>query len=202
MSDNIESILSEIEFLIARKNVAKRGLLPKNKYIDLLIQIKTQYGILASLYMQKGENLFAFQALLCSADILFEVCELEPKQIRINKLDVLLDRLTKITADCYDLNLNRRAFVAIGHLNYYLGNYIVAEEYIQKAFDDFDYSMSTFQLYIKVLDKQRKYEKMLTLTKEYLTMSPGFHDKCSLECLSVPNILHSLYAPAYKELFY
>lgn len=202
MSYNIENVLSEIEFLIARKNVAKREPLPKNEYIDLLIQIKTQYDISASLYMQEGENLFACQALLHSADILFEACELEPRQIKINKLDILRDRLIEITADCCDLNLNRKAFAAIGRLNYYLGNYIAAEEYVQKAFDDYDYSVPTFQLYMKVLDRQCKYEKMLTLTKDYLSMSPGFHDKCSLEHFFVPNILHSLYASAYKELFH
>ena len=202
MSDKIERTLSEIEFLIARKNVAKRDLLPKGEYIDLLVEIKNQYNALASLYMNEDEKLFACQSLLHSANVLFEICEIEPNKVEKHQLYNLRDYLIELMVDCYDLDINRNAFVAIGQLCYYLGDYIAAEEYIQKAFDDYDYSVSTFQLYMKVLDQQRKYEKMLILMQNYLNMSIGFHDKCSIESFLVPNILHSPYASTYKSLFH
>lgn len=202
MSDKIESTLSEIEFLVAKKNIAKRDLFPKSEYIDLLSQIENQYNALALLYIDEDEKLFACQALLHRANILFEICDLEPNRVEKRRLYDLSDYLIKLAADCYDLDINRNIFVAISQLRYSLGDYIVAEEYIQKAFDDYDYSIPTFQLYMKILDKQCKYKKMLILMKSYLNMSIGFHDKCSIESFLVPNILHSPYASLYKSLFY
>lgn len=201
MTNEIESTLSEIEFLMARKSVAKRELLLKGEYIDLLDQIKNQYNTLASLYMKENEKPFACQALLHGANVLFEMCEQEPNKVKKSQLQSLSDCLIELTTDCWDLDISRNAFVAIGRLFYYLGNYITAEEHIKKAYDDYDYSVSTFQLYMKVLDKQRKYKTMLTLMENYLNMDTGFHDKCYIESFFVPNILHSPYAPIYESLF-
>lgn len=201
MANEIEHILSEIEFLAARKCVAKRELLPKDEYIDLLNQIEKQYNTLASLYMKENEKLFACQALLHGANILFEICEQEPNKVEKSQLQSLSDYLIELAADCYDFDISRNAFVAIGQLCNYLGDYATAEEYIKKAYDDYDYSVSTFQLYMKVLDTQRKYKTMLTLMENYLNMGTGFHDKCYIESFFVPNILHSPYASTYESLF-
>lgn len=202
MSCGIENKLSEIDLLIAKKKLAKKGLLPKDEYINLLAQINAQYEALFTLYAKEGEILFACQAVLRSADILFELFEIVPDKIGKNQLQNLRDRFIKLSKECYDLEINRNFFVAIARLNYCLNEFIAAEEYIQKAFDDYDYSVSTFQLYMIILDKQRKYEKMLFLMKKYLNMSAGFHEKCSIDNFHVPNILLSPYASVYRDLFH
>lgn len=201
MSYKVESTLGEIEFLMEKKYIAKRNSLPKDEYIALLVQIKALYEDLASLYMNEDKQLFVYQTLLRSAYILFEMCELASDKIENHQLYTLCDRLIRLSIDCYDLDINRNAFVVIGRLYYYLKNYFAAEEYIQKAFDDYDYSISTFQLYMKVLDKQYKYKKMLGLMKDFINMGSGFHDKCFIEDFLMPNILHSSYALSYKSLF-
>ena len=198
---DIKHVLNEIEFLAAKKNIAKRDGLSKNEYIILLCQLKTQYDYLTTLYMDKSENYLMCQSLLNSADITSEICEAEPNRLDNHELYIIINRLCDAINDCYDLNLCRSAFVAIGRLYYHLGEYALSEKYIQMAFADYDYSISTFQLYMRVLDQQKKFKEMLSLMKKYLSMRSGYHDKCSIQDFCVTNILHSPYASAYKQLF-
>ena len=113
----------------------------------------------------------------------------------------IINRLFEAIENCCDLNISRSAFVAIGKLYFCLGDYIHAEEYILKAFEDFDYSIPTFQLLIKILDKQEKYLELLSKMEAYLHMGSGYHNGCSFENFDAPNILQSPYKSAYRYLF-
>lgn len=201
MSHDIQHLSDEIEFLIAKKNIAKQNKLSDNGYTTLLFQLKKQYDYLTVLYMNESENYLMCQSLLKSADILREICEICPHKIQSRELYTIISRLSYAINDCYDFDLCRNAFVIIAHLYHYLGEYFLAERYVQKAFDDYDYSISTFRLYICILDQQQKFVEILSLMKHYLNMRPGFHEQCSIKDFCVTNILHSPYASAYKSLF-
>lgn len=202
MSYNTQCALRKIKLLEAKKNNGKRDQCSKSEYIALLGQLKVQYDHLVFLCTDENENYLMCQALLNSASIASEICDIESNKFENRELHILINRLLTATNGCYDLNLCRSAFVVIGRLYYCLGELTLSEEYIQKAFEDYDYSISTFRLYMQVLDKKKKFKEMLSLLKNYLSMSSGYHDKCSIEDFSVPNILHSPYALAYKNLFY
>lgn len=201
MHYDIKHVLDEIELLTARMTIAKRDGVSKNEYIALLSQLKAQYDCLTILYSNKSENYLMCQSLLSSANITAEICEIEPSKFINLELYSQINRLCDATNDCYDLNLCRSAYVAVGKLYYFLGEYALSEKYFKMAFEDYDYSIPTFRLYINVLDRQKKFKEMLSLMEKYLSMDTGYHEKCSIKDFSANNILHSPYASAYKHLF-
>lgn len=201
MTCEIENTLSEVKILVARKTIAKQERLSQSEYIAILDKLKIKYITLASLYRDVSEDLAACRVLIDSANIISDIYEIRPIGIEDHEPLALIDRILDAVNDCYDLNLCRDAFVAIGKLYYYLSDYTLAENYIRNAFEDYDYSIPTFQLFMKILDKQEKYEEMISLMKTYLNMDPGYHDTCSLKDFHVPNILSSPFASEYKAIF-
>lgn len=201
MSQEVENIICEIEYLMAKKCVAEKEGLSKSEYITRLIHLKDLYEDLASHYVKQGDPVFVCQTLVLTANITAELSDIFPTQIEDDDLHSLINRLLESTDNCYDLNVCRSAFVAIGRLYCCLGEYINAEKFVRNAFEDFDYSISTFQLLMKILDKQEKYSELLSMMQTYLHMGAGYHDRCSFENFDVPNILQSPFKSAYRLLF-
>lgn len=201
MSHEVENMICEIEYLMAKKCVAEKEGLSKSEYISLLIHLKDLYEALASHYLMQSDLMFVCQTLVSTANITAELSDILPTQIEDNDLHSLINRLIESTDNCYDLNVCRSAFVAIGRLYCCLGDYINAEKFVRNAFEDFDYSIPTFQLLMKILDKQEKYSDLLFMMQNYLHMGAGYHDRCSFENFYVPNILQSPFESAYRLLF-
>lgn len=201
MSQKTENIICEIEYLTAQKSVMEKECLLESEYISLLIHLKNRYESLASYYLKQCDPTYVCQTLVLTANTISELCDVSPTQIKENDLHSIINRLLEATENCYDLNTCRNAFVAIGRLYCHLDDYINAEKYVLYAFEDFDYSIPTFQLLIKILDKQEKYLDLLSMMKTYLHMSAGYHDRCSLENFDVPNILQSPFELEYRLLF-
>ena len=201
MSHEAENIICEIEYLTAKKLVAEKDGLSKSEYTSLLIHLKDLYEALASHYVKQSDSVFVCHTLVLTADITAELSDILPTQIEDDSLRSLINRLLESTDNCYDLNVCRSAFVAIGRLYCCLGDYVNAEKFVRNAFEDFDYSISTFQLLIKILDKQEKYSELLSMMQTYLHMGAGYHGRCSFENFDVPNILRSPFESAYRLLF-
>lgn len=201
MSYEAENIICEIEYLMAKKCVAEKDGLSKSEYMSLLIHLKELYEALASHYVKQSDPVFVCQMLVLTTNITAELSDIFPTQIEDDDLHSLINRLLESTDNCYDLNVCRSAFVAIGRLYCCLDDYINAEKFVRNAFEDFDYSISTFQLLMKILDKQEKYSELLSMMQTYLHMGAGYHDRCSFENFDVPNILQSPFNSAYRLLF-
>lgn len=196
-----ESIICEIKYLMAKKCVAEKEGHLNSEYIFLLIHLKDLYETLASHYVKQSDPVFACQTLVFAANITAELCNISPTQIKEDDLHSIINRLLESIESCYDLNICRSAFVAIGKLYCCSGDYCNAEKFVRNAFEDFDYSISTFQLLMKILDKQEKYSELLSMMQTYLHMGAGYHDRCSFENFDVPNILQSPFESAYRLLF-
>lgn len=201
MSHEAENINCEIEYFMAKKCVAEKDGLSKSEYMSLLTHLKDLYEALTSHYVKQSDPVFVCQTLILTANITAELSDILPTQIEDDYLHSLINRLLESTDNCYDLNVCRSAFVAIGRLYCCLGDYINAEKFVRNAFEDFDYSISTFQLLMKILDKQEKYSDLLSMMQTYLHMGAGYHDRCSFEIFDVPNILQSPFESAYRLLF-
>lgn len=201
MSYEAENIICEIEYLMAKKYVAEKDGHLNSEYTSLLIHLKDLYETLASHYVKQSDPVFVCQTLVFAANITAELCDISPTQIKEDDLHSIINRLLESIESCYDLNICRSAFVAIGKLYCCLGDYCNAEKFVRNAFEDLDYSISTFQLLMKILDKQEKYSELVSMMRTYLHMGAGYHDRCSFENFDVPNILQSPFESAYRLLF-
>lgn len=196
-----ESIICEIEYLTAKKCVAEKECHLNNEYVSLLIRLKDLYETLASHHVEQRDAVLACQTLVFAANITAELFNISPTQIKADEIHSIIKRLLELIESCYDLNTCRSAFVVIGKLYCCLDDYCNAEKYVRYAFEDFDYSIPTFQILIKILDKQEKYPELLSMMQMYLHMGVGYHDICSFESFDVPNILQSPFESAYRLLF-
>lgn len=178
---------------------------------SVLNVIKTYPSILL---LSKQELLFELESVY--HDLLFKFDTVQPdSQVLLNYIDYVVFPLYEDTESAkniqqllfylekaienntdYDLN-NRSLYRALAKVYYIKHDYAKAEENILKAYCDFDYSIESFSLLIRILDAQKQYDKILAFVKEYVSQFGRLHRKLTLNDLSLQNILAT---PMRKQL--
>lgn len=198
---SIEKMLCEIEYLMSKKVLAKHDSIPKDENIDLLTRLKAQYHVLAHHYENTEEDSNYFQAILNESYVILEISKIKSDLIPNSELRRIIDLLLKLSDKSFDIDLCRSASCAIGKLYFHLGEYELAETFVRRAIDDYDYSVNTFSAYVQILDAQKKYAEIISSIKSYLKMGVGYHVPCTKEDFILSNIQNSTYYKDYVTLF-
>lgn len=195
------AIQREIDYLVAKRNLADGREISLEAQVQLLKQLKEQYNLLCVSYINHDELLLLFQAYVNNANVICDICEIDCNAVSDSEIFAIINIILNEIQNCYDVDLCRNAFVSLARLYCCLGDYESAENYICAAYEDYDYSLSTFRLYMFILDKQGKFSEMIHNTEKYLKMPSGYHERCSISDLAVMNITGLIYASTFIKLF-